>query len=251
MTHLVTSLFGAPDMGGIGLWLFLSVASVAMFVVFIPLITYLGSRQKEEAEAPEIGVRVGLAHVMEKVRPCPHSPRKLRRRIGRPVGRRRVYHHQEKVLVLRKLAVQVGRRPLPGKGGIDQFAGVAVDADVAHGVHGRREGEKQDNGRERGRVPPAELNRSEEDRVHDTSAAERRGCRAAPRRQMASGRPRPCVGVDASTYLAQRTLLRIIANHGVMAPDSCIWANCSWSTQRSAETSARSGLIEVSSASLA
>ena len=47
MTHLVTSLFGAPDMGGIGLWLFLSVASVAMFVVFIPLITYLGSRQKE------------------------------------------------------------------------------------------------------------------------------------------------------------------------------------------------------------
>jgi hypothetical protein len=47
MTHLITILFGAPDMGGIGLWLFLSVASVALFVVFIPVITYLGSRQKE------------------------------------------------------------------------------------------------------------------------------------------------------------------------------------------------------------
>lgn len=47
MTHLVTILFGAPDMGGIGLWLFLSVASVAMFVVFIPVITWIGSRQKE------------------------------------------------------------------------------------------------------------------------------------------------------------------------------------------------------------
>jgi hypothetical protein len=47
MTHLVTFLFGAPDMGGMGLWLFLSVASVAMFVVFIPLVTWIGSREKE------------------------------------------------------------------------------------------------------------------------------------------------------------------------------------------------------------
>lgn len=47
MTHLTMYLFGAPDMGGIGIWLFLSVASVAMFVVFIPLVTWIGSRQKE------------------------------------------------------------------------------------------------------------------------------------------------------------------------------------------------------------
>jgi hypothetical protein len=47
MTHLITILFGAPDMGGIGLWLFLSVASVALFAVFIPLVTWIGSRQKE------------------------------------------------------------------------------------------------------------------------------------------------------------------------------------------------------------
>jgi len=47
MTHLAMFLFGAPDMGGIGLWLFLSVASVSMFVVFIPMIVYLGTRQKE------------------------------------------------------------------------------------------------------------------------------------------------------------------------------------------------------------
>jgi hypothetical protein len=47
MTHLVTFLFGAPDMGNMGLWLFLSVATVAMFVVFIPLVTWIGSREKE------------------------------------------------------------------------------------------------------------------------------------------------------------------------------------------------------------
>jgi hypothetical protein len=47
MSHLVTILFGAPEMEGIGLWLFLSVASVAMFAVFIPLVVWIGSRQKE------------------------------------------------------------------------------------------------------------------------------------------------------------------------------------------------------------
>lgn len=47
MTHLTMFLFGAPDMGGMGLWLFLSVASVAMFAVFIPVVTFIGSRQKE------------------------------------------------------------------------------------------------------------------------------------------------------------------------------------------------------------
>lgn len=47
MTHLAMFLFGAPDMSGKGIWLFLSVASVAMFAVFIPLITWIGSRQKE------------------------------------------------------------------------------------------------------------------------------------------------------------------------------------------------------------
>ena len=33
MTHLVTVLFGAPDMSGMGIWLFLSVASVAVFAM--------------------------------------------------------------------------------------------------------------------------------------------------------------------------------------------------------------------------
>jgi hypothetical protein len=40
-------LFDAPDLAGMGIWLFLSVASVAMFAVFIPLVTWIGSRQKE------------------------------------------------------------------------------------------------------------------------------------------------------------------------------------------------------------
>jgi len=47
MSHLVTVMFGAPDMEGIGIWLFLSVASVSMFVVFIPLVVWIGSRAKE------------------------------------------------------------------------------------------------------------------------------------------------------------------------------------------------------------
>jgi Domain of unknown function (DUF6249) len=47
MSHLITILFGAPDMPEIGLWLFLSVASVSLFAVFIPLVTWIGSRQKE------------------------------------------------------------------------------------------------------------------------------------------------------------------------------------------------------------
>lgn len=47
MSHLEMVLFGAPDLGGMGLWLFLSVASVALFVVFIPLVTWMGNREKE------------------------------------------------------------------------------------------------------------------------------------------------------------------------------------------------------------
>jgi hypothetical protein len=47
MAHLAMLLFGAPDMEGMGLWLFLSVASVSLFVVFIPMVTWIGSRQQE------------------------------------------------------------------------------------------------------------------------------------------------------------------------------------------------------------
>ncbi len=46
MTHLATMLFN--DMpGGIGLWMFLSIGAVSLFVVFIPAVVYMGNRLQE------------------------------------------------------------------------------------------------------------------------------------------------------------------------------------------------------------
>jgi hypothetical protein len=48
MTHLVLALFGSDDVfGSFGLWAFLSVGAVALFGVFIPLVTFIESRRKE------------------------------------------------------------------------------------------------------------------------------------------------------------------------------------------------------------
>lgn len=47
MTHLAISMFGDPDMSNYGMWLFLSVGAVALFVVFIPVVTWLDYRRKE------------------------------------------------------------------------------------------------------------------------------------------------------------------------------------------------------------
>lgn len=51
MLHLVTNLL-ATEMDdfnphGFGLWLFLSIGAVSLFVVFIPLVVWLDSRRKE------------------------------------------------------------------------------------------------------------------------------------------------------------------------------------------------------------
>lgn len=48
MTHL-TALFPGPDnvFSSFGLWAFLSVGAVALFAVFIPLVTFIDSRRKE------------------------------------------------------------------------------------------------------------------------------------------------------------------------------------------------------------
>jgi hypothetical protein len=47
MTHLAISMFGDPEMSNFGLWLFLSVGAVALFVVFIPTVHWLDTRRKE------------------------------------------------------------------------------------------------------------------------------------------------------------------------------------------------------------
>jgi DNA integrity scanning protein DisA with diadenylate cyclase activity len=47
MTSLAFHVFGAPDIHGTGLWMFLSIGAVALFVVFIPTVTWLENRRKE------------------------------------------------------------------------------------------------------------------------------------------------------------------------------------------------------------
>ena len=47
MTNLAMHLFGAPNMEGFGLWMFLSIGAVALFVVFIPLTSWIDSQRRE------------------------------------------------------------------------------------------------------------------------------------------------------------------------------------------------------------
>jgi hypothetical protein len=47
VTQLAFVLFGAEIVNNFGMWLFLSVGAVALFVVFIPLLSWIDSRRKE------------------------------------------------------------------------------------------------------------------------------------------------------------------------------------------------------------
>ena len=47
MTHLALALLGDSDIGNFGLWMFLSIGAVSLFVVFIPLVSFIDSRRKE------------------------------------------------------------------------------------------------------------------------------------------------------------------------------------------------------------
>jgi Domain of unknown function (DUF6249) len=48
MMHLLLSLVTTQDsFSNYGMWIFLSVGAVALFAVFIPLVTFIDSRQKE------------------------------------------------------------------------------------------------------------------------------------------------------------------------------------------------------------
>ena len=62
MTHLASMLFDDLP-GGIGMWMFLSIGAVSLFVVFIPTVHFLDSRRKEreafyKAEDPAPDYRV-------------------------------------------------------------------------------------------------------------------------------------------------------------------------------------------------
>ena len=48
MVHLASFIFGSDEVfTSMGLWAFLSVGAIALFAVFIPLVTYIDSRLKE------------------------------------------------------------------------------------------------------------------------------------------------------------------------------------------------------------
>ncbi len=48
MTHLAMWIFGSEDVfASVGLWAFLSIGAIALFAVFIPLVTFIDSRRKE------------------------------------------------------------------------------------------------------------------------------------------------------------------------------------------------------------
>jgi len=78
MAHLAV-LFGEFS-GGFGLWMFLSIGAVALFVVFIPLVSWIDSRRKEReafyradslrrlAEASGEGAKAALEMLREEDR---------------------------------------------------------------------------------------------------------------------------------------------------------------------------------------
>lgn len=82
MTHLLLNLFfGDPfSSEGMGLWIFLSVGAVCLFVVFIPLTSWIDSQRREReafykaetfrrlAEAPSEGAKAAVELLREQDR---------------------------------------------------------------------------------------------------------------------------------------------------------------------------------------
>lgn len=80
MTEMISALGSIDFNGQFGLWMFLSIGAVAMFAVFIPLVTFLDNRRKEReafyraetlrrvAEAPGEGAKAALDILREEER---------------------------------------------------------------------------------------------------------------------------------------------------------------------------------------
>jgi hypothetical protein len=80
MTHLVMDFFGMSDNPNFGLWMFLSIGAVCLFVVFIPMVSWIDSRRREReafykadtlrrlAEASGEGARAALELMREEDR---------------------------------------------------------------------------------------------------------------------------------------------------------------------------------------
>jgi Flp pilus assembly protein TadB len=93
MAHLIIGIFGATDVGGIGMWLFLTVGAVVLFAVFIPLLTWMENRRKEReafykaetfrrlAESSAEGAKAAIDLLREENR-----QKELRKREGMKIG---------------------------------------------------------------------------------------------------------------------------------------------------------------------
>jgi hypothetical protein len=80
MTNLAIYLLSASDIPGFGRWMFLSISVVALFVVFIPLTSWIDSQRKEReafykaetvrrlAEAPGEGAKAAIELLREQDR---------------------------------------------------------------------------------------------------------------------------------------------------------------------------------------
>jgi hypothetical protein len=72
MTHLASLLYSSQEINNVGLWVFLSIGAVALFVVFIPAVHWIDSQRREReafykaetfrrlAEASGEGAKAGL-----------------------------------------------------------------------------------------------------------------------------------------------------------------------------------------------
>lgn len=91
--QLLAGVFGPFDTSTMGMWMFLSVGAVCLFVVFLPLTTYLENRRKEReafykadmmrrmAEAPAESSRATLEMMREEER-----LRRIKQREGLKIG---------------------------------------------------------------------------------------------------------------------------------------------------------------------
>jgi hypothetical protein len=93
MPHLVSLALSDVDLPSMGLWFFLSVGAIALFVVFIPTVTWIENRRKEReafyraetlrrlAESPGEGAKAALELMQMESR-----QERLKKREGLKVG---------------------------------------------------------------------------------------------------------------------------------------------------------------------
>ena len=133
MTYLAALLFDGDFFNNpyIGLWMFLSIGAVSLFVVFIPLVTWIGSRRKEReayykaetfrrvAESSGEGAKAALAMLQEEGRQA-----RIKRRESMKIGG--LTNLAVGIALLIFLHALVGNEPVYLCGLIPGFIGVAM-----------------------------------------------------------------------------------------------------------------------------